>query len=527
MRAILIAAAAFGAAYVPSTLATNSGTMSAILWPVAGVEFTLLLIFGKRAVLPLMAGLVPAAWLATSMHPIQGMFAACLEVVLIWGMALAYRKWGGYRGSLEGMRPILGLLLVLCGGMALIAPYAGVQYVWFALTTWENWLPTVTDLWLSVVASMMIFAPLILSTAESGKKVWAFRGGQFFEAFLLLGGLAATATFIVPSRMLQDPFPVLPFFVFPFFIWAALRFGVLGVSWTGAVLALVSFERFFFSGTFTSTEAMRAAMIFYQLLLCVVMLMGLVVAGAIADRRRAIEGLEQTVDERTRELREANAGKDRLLSVIGHDMRSPLFGIVKLSEYLVDSSRQISPDKLVAYASQLHESAKLQHELMENLLSWSRFQTGQAEFHPDEQPAISLIEPVLNLFRLRAGLKQIVLRLDCPEDLRVRADTEMARTVVRNLLSNALRATPEGGEILISAWPQGGERVAVCVRDSGSGMTPEQVAALLSKSDAIETHSGLGLLLGQEFARRHGWPLEIESAPCCGTTVRFFLSQSI
>jgi signal transduction histidine kinase len=519
---LALAAAAFLLAWVPATLSIPSGALTDVIWPFAGYVLGSVLLWGPRAIPPLMAGEFLVS-LAVGAPWWQSLWVATWEVAL-WGGASAWlmRRVGGYRAGLDSLGSVLGFFLIPLGGCMFLRVALGMYFrVAFGWTTWDHFGGDLLSIWLSVAAGILIVAPAMLAGVEHRGTLRSVRPARYGEAVLLWAGLLATAYVLVPAVRQAASLSVLPFLVFPFFIWAALRFGIFGVGMSSLVFGVASFERFFFSGSFPEAPVLREAMLFYQTLLIVASATGLLVAGALADRRRAVEGLEETVAGRTAELRTANDGKDRLLSIIGHDLRAPLYGLVRLSEYLMESAARITPDRLADYAGEMHQSAKGQIEALENLLSWARLRTGQVAYRPETLPVDALLGPVVNLFRLRANLRGITLSLLLPaESTPVSADPEMTRTIVRNLLSNALPACPEQGRVTVEARADGDDLV-VAVNNDGPGLTEEEIRHHFDGE--ADSPRGLGLVLVREFCAVQDARLRVESALGRGTRVSFRL----
>lgn len=516
-----LALAAFLLAWVPTKLSLPSGSLNDVIWPLAGFVLGSILLWGAGVIPALMIGEFIVA-LMVGLPVLQALWVAGWEV-LLWGGGSAWvlRRFGGYRDGFDGLASVLGLILLpvgLCLGLrVVVGTFFRVGFGW---TTWDKFWETSPAIWLSVAAGVLIVTPLMVAGVTGFRWPPGWSLARCAEALALAAGLTMTCHLLVPRVLVADAMPVMPFLVFPFFIWAALRFGVAGVGASSLLLGIVCFERFFFSEAF-GEDALQDAMLFYQSLLVVATITGLLVAGALADRRRAVEGLETIVTERTAELRAANDGKEKLLAIIGHDMRTPLFGIVKLSEFLMETATTIHPSKLAVYAGEMHQSAKDQIETMENLLNWARLRSGQAVYRPEQQSLEVLVEPVLNLFQLRARLRNVSLCHELPVRVSVLADPEMTRAILRNLISNAIQAADLGGTVRVEARVEG-DGVVISVIDDGAGMKPEEVAALRAQDEASSPR-GLGFVLVREFCRLQDARLEIESRPALGTRMSFRL----
>lgn len=246
------------------------------------------------------------------------------------------------------------------------------------------------------------------------------------------------------------------------------------------------------------------------------------------------KGLRELELRKTRELVELNASKDRFFSIVAHDLRSPfnpLLGMAKLMTRLPDSA---SPTEFRTMAESVYFSARRVFELLENLLAWSRLQRGHMEQEPERLDLAKLVDRNVRLFSEVAIDKDISLGSTVAAGVYVHADPNMINTVLRNLTSNALKFTPRGGRVSISALPDTADAglVAVTVSDTGLGIRAADQAKLFrldvthsTTGTAEEKGTGLGLIICQEMVKKNGGRIWIESdgTPGQGTTVRFTL----
>ena len=228
-------------------------------------------------------------------------------------------------------------------------------------------------------------------------------------------------------------------------------------------------------------------------------------------------------------LHEANASKDKFFSIIAHDLRSPFNGLLGYLDIMGRQFDDLSPNKLKDYLAKLKRSANALHALLENLLAWALMQRGLVAYRPEVLALAPLADELAALFAANARQKAITLTQAVPAAVLVSADMAMLNTILRNLVSNALKFTPAGGRITISARAVA-EDVEIAVTDTGGGMTPDVIARLFrldshhtTKGTADETGTGLGLLLCHDLVRKHGGALTVESAVGAGATFRFTL----
>ncbi|MBT9394083.1 HAMP domain-containing histidine kinase [Hymenobacter sp. NST-14] len=249
-----------------------------------------------------------------------------------------------------------------------------------------------------------------------------------------------------------------------------------------------------------------------------------------AKLRRSREALalnHQALGEATQELRQLSASKDRLYAIIAHDLRGPVTSFASVTELIGFYLKQGDEAGLRRLPELVRQSAQQLNHLLDNLLNWAVSQTGELAFHPQALLVAELCDEIVHLYANAAEAKQITLDLHCPLTLTVWADAHMTQTILRNLVGNALKFTPPGGTIRLLAEPAAGNTVALSVQDSGQGMEPTQIAALLSSEmpplRGPRSGTGLGLLLCRAFVSRQSGTLRIESTPAQGTTVRVYL----
>ena len=230
----------------------------------------------------------------------------------------------------------------------------------------------------------------------------------------------------------------------------------------------------------------------------------------------------------TEELRKTIIGRDKLYSVIAHDLRSPMGSIKMVLNMLILNlpSDTIGPEmyELLTMANQTTEDV---FSLIDNLLKWTKSQIGKLKVVYQDIDMVEVTEGVIEIFSMVAELKKISIRLETPSKLDVHADIDMIKTVIRNLLSNAIKFSNEETEILVTVQEQEGMAV-VSVKDSGCGIDEENQKKLLHTDTHFSTFgtnneegSGLGLLLCQDFVIKNGGRLWFTSAKGEGSTFSF------
>ena len=248
------------------------------------------------------------------------------------------------------------------------------------------------------------------------------------------------------------------------------------------------------------------------------------VAMDITERKLA----EAEINLKNQELVKLNAEKDKFFSVIAHDLRSPFLGFLGLTRMMAEDLPALGPDDIQRIAVSMSDSATKLFNLLENLLEWSHLQRGLMQFNPESFLLLKGVLPVIELVREAADIKGIKIDHDVPKDLRVMADVKMFEGVMRNLVFNAVKFTPKGGNITIAARAVPGHSVEISVRDTGIGMSPQMVDDLFRldvQTNRLGTEgepsSGLGLILCRDFVEKHGGQIWVKSEEGKGSVFYF------
>lgn len=228
-----------------------------------------------------------------------------------------------------------------------------------------------------------------------------------------------------------------------------------------------------------------------------------------------------------KELRDLNSAKDKLFSIIAHDLKNPFFGIIGFSEILCEDYDELSDDERKKFAKDINELADNTHTMLENLLEWSRQQTGRIEFNPKNFDVTSLIHESINAAYHQAKIKNIKIDSRVSGTIKVHADQNMINTVIRNLLSNAIKFTMPGGHIEVTT-AMNDTKVLISIKDNGVGMDENTLRKLFNINDTIkssgtsgEKGTGLGLILCKEFVERNGGSISVQSVLDNGSTFTF------
>jgi signal transduction histidine kinase len=244
--------------------------------------------------------------------------------------------------------------------------------------------------------------------------------------------------------------------------------------------------------------------------------------------------LEQRVQERTRaleslnkDLHELNISKDKFLSVMSHDLRNPLTALLASADKLSSEPESLSPDQVKQLSQIIHRTSKKLLIQLNEVIDWAKKQRQKTGFYPVRIGLAQGIEEALELLRSNAQQKKIQLQNHTPKDMEVMADSLMLRSIVQNLVTNAIKYTPEGGSVMINA-KRHEQMACIFVEDSGMGMAADIKERLFTNTGQRsllgtnnEQGSGLGLILVSDFVNQHGGQIEVESNVGSGTTIRF------
>jgi signal transduction histidine kinase len=240
----------------------------------------------------------------------------------------------------------------------------------------------------------------------------------------------------------------------------------------------------------------------------------------ITQPKRAGELLKKSESE----LRALNIQKDKFFSIIAHDLKSPFNAIMGYSEFLVEQIKANDYEELDKYAEIILQSSQRALDLLMNLMEWSRAQTGRIEFNPGNFLLVDFFDGVTSLFDNIAGQKLIGITANLPPNKMIYADKQMLSTVMRNLISNAIKFTLPGGRITITAIEKPGELI-ISVSDTGVGISKTNIEKLFRIDENYSTPgtnsekgTGLGLILCKEFVEKHGGKIWVESHEGKGST---------
>ena len=236
---------------------------------------------------------------------------------------------------------------------------------------------------------------------------------------------------------------------------------------------------------------------------------------------------KRIIQKQNKELKATLNNRDKMYSVIAHDLRSPMASIRMVLNLVVQSTSAdtVGPE-LYTLLDQANRESEEVHDLLDNLLKWTKSQTGRLNVVLQDLDLNDIIPGVVEIFEMIAQTKHITLDLQKTEaPLKVHADNDMLKTVLRNFMSNAIKFSPENSTIQILMANEG-EFARVSVKDEGVGIAADRLDTIFHKGETTygtggEEGSGLGLQLCQDFARKNGGDCYVESVEGQGSTFSF------
>lgn len=244
----------------------------------------------------------------------------------------------------------------------------------------------------------------------------------------------------------------------------------------------------------------------------------------ITERKKAQEELHINQER----LQQLNATKDKLFSIISHDLRSPFASIIGLSELIIENLKENNFQGIEELITIIHNSSWQAMDLLSNLMEWSTLQTGVMKYTPEETDLVPIINEVTALLNGSAHQKSITISAKVSGPIMIYADRAMISTILRNLISNAIKFTHFNGNIIIVV-DESVNHIRVEVADNGVGMSRELIDSLFRNVENIsspgtrnETGTGLGLILCKEFVHAHGGEIRAESE--IGKGSRFYFT---
>jgi signal transduction histidine kinase len=249
----------------------------------------------------------------------------------------------------------------------------------------------------------------------------------------------------------------------------------------------------------------------------------------LIEKQKLIIEQSELMKESNTQLSFLNATKDKFFSIIAHDLRNPFNGVIGFSELLLKGIDKLPHEKIVKYIEFIHAASKTGSSLLDNLLQWSRAQTGRISYEPIKISLVTIAEETIQLLDSDAKRKNISIEQQISHDVVIFADENMVKTIFRNLISNSIKFTNLKGNISLKSEIIG-SYVEITISDNGVGIAQENLEKLFradinlsTRGTDKESGTGLGLLLCKEFVEKHNGKIWVESEVGIGSNFKFTL----
>jgi signal transduction histidine kinase len=249
----------------------------------------------------------------------------------------------------------------------------------------------------------------------------------------------------------------------------------------------------------------------------------------ITERKR----VEEEIIQKNLKLAELIATKDKFFSIIAHELKSPFQGLLGYSHILSTEYITLSEEEKISFIGRIDELSHSSYKLLENLLEWSRMQTGQMIFNAEDFNLLVVLYPTLSLVKQIAQNKDIEFKYLIDNSIFINADKNMLTTIIRNLISNSIKFTIPGGKIKLAVVKMD-NLVKISVTDTGIGIDKEGLDNLFQidksiskKGTSNERGTGLGLLICKEMIKKHRGKISVESEVGKGSTFSFTIPSSL
>jgi signal transduction histidine kinase len=509
------------------TLDAVSGFAS-LVWAPTGIALAAVLLGGSRVwpgvfIGALIANVITGAPLLAAAGIAAG---NTLEAV---AGAYALRRVPGFQIRLDSLRDVFALIVLAALLSTMISATIGVTSLYFAgLTPQANVAETWRTWWIGDAIGALLVAPLILVWAGPPRTPLLTR--RLGEAAVLVLGLLVASLIVLTLSVSWGGGPLSHAYIFfPLLMWAAIRFGQRGaITATVVVSAIAIAGTVLGRGPFMQ-PTLHASLLALQTFMGITGATFLVLGASSSERERSRDQLRAARDV----ARDANRAKAEFLAVMSHELRTPLNAIAGYSELLSlglsGPLNQKQSDAVVRIrTNQQHLLA-----LIDDVLSFARIEAGNTPIKPESIPVCETLDSLETLLRPDLARQELTYIWNgCDRSLMVRADPIKLRQILLNVLGNAIKFTPSGGRIELSAR-RSGDRILIRVSDTGIGIPAEKIDRVFDpffqgQSGTTREYPGvgLGLSISRDFARAMGGDIHVENGPNEGCVVTIDLASA-
>src|SRR5436309_11052384 len=481
------------------------------VWPPAGIALAALLLLGYRAWPAIFVGaflvnVTTAGNFATSFaiatgNTLEALAGAWLVNRFAGGRNVFERPQGVFKFALAAaistvISPVFGITSLALTGFADWANYGAI---------WLTW-------WLGDATGDLVFTPLVLLWSAASKRRWNKREAAEVGALLLLLVLLSGIVFGGWLEISARSYPI-AFICGPVVIWTAFRFTqretATGLFILSAVAVWGTLHGF---GPFV-TETENQSLLALQWWIAVLTVTAMALSAGMAERRRIEEELQQQKSV----VETANRTKDHFLAMLSHELRTPLTPVISALESLETEPMQTEATR--ASLAMIHRNIELETQLIDDLLDFTRIARDKMQLRFAPVDAHQAVSNVVEICRAEARSKRLRVHLNLRANTHyVAADAAKFQQIIWNLLKNAIKFTPEDGEIAISSSNPSPEVLTISVRDTGIGMEPEVMQRIFDPFEqdnrSLERRFGglgLGLAISKSLAQAHGGTLTAQS----------------
>lgn len=253
---------------------------------------------------------------------------------------------------------------------------------------------------------------------------------------------------------------------------------------------------------------------------------------SLKDQKDELEEFNQLLLKSQKKLKETNKTKDKFFNIIAHDLKGPFTSFITITDILTKDPESLSEEKKNHFLQSLNGSALTLESLLENLLQWARAQSGTLEVKTRCVKLDDMVRQIIKLQEMNAQSNKIEILNRMEENIQVKADPNLLHTVLRNLMSNAVKFTGQGGKVILSSQSISKKFIEISIQDTGIGIAEEDLHKLFridvstkTIGESTKKGTGFGLILVKEFVEKQGGTIDVSSQLGIGSVFKFTLPK--